>query len=114
MGVFMYLPGVDDAVVDAVKGTLDSFADRENVDGGAVIYATSIAAAVLLTSAQPEIRLDVDGAITFNVPSAIWDGRLLFAELYPDGALSATVYDAENRPCMTFDRPVDLLAWLMP
>ncbi len=58
----------------------------------AVIEAASrIAAAALDKTVEPEITVDVDGALSFDLRLA--NGLLVFAELDIGGALDASIYD---------------------
>ena len=46
---------------------------------------------LLRRTVEPEITVDVDGALSFDLRLA--NGWLLLAELDPDGALDASIYD---------------------
>ena len=56
-----------------------------------VAMAGRIVQAAAARTVQPEITVDVDGALSFDLRLA--DGLLLLAELSPDGSLDAGVYD---------------------
>ena len=58
----------------------------------AVIKAASnIAAAAIEKTIEPEITVDVDGALSFDLRLA--SGYLVFAELDIDGTLDASIYN---------------------
>ena len=56
--------------------------------------ANYIAMAALNKTVEPEITVDVDGALSFDL--RLTDGRLVLAELEPSGALDASVYDQQG------------------
>ena len=63
--------------------------------GDAVVaMATGIVQAVLERTADAEISVDVDGALSFVL--RLTDGRLVLAELNPDGAIDASKYDDDQ------------------
>ena len=93
-----YAPTVADAVQLAPQRTVHS-AVREFSDGlegvrptnATIGIASRIAEAALDKTVEPEITVDVDGALAFDLRLA--NGLLLLAELDLDGALDASVYD---------------------
>ena len=73
--------------------------------------ASRITKVALDKTLQPEIAVDVDGALSFDLRLA--DGRIVFAELEPSGQLDASVYDQNgvNVGCLRKITDVELVAW---
>ena len=59
-----------------------------------VDMATRIVTAAIERTADSEISVDVDGALSFVL--RLNDGRLVLAELNPDGVIDASRYDDEQ------------------
>ena len=59
-----------------------------------VDVARRISRAAVDSTDSPEIAVDVDGAISFDL--LLLNGNLLMAELYPDGWLDGSIYDADG------------------
>ena len=59
-----------------------------------VEIATRLVRAALDQTADSEISVDVDGALSFVL--RLNDGRLVLAELNPDGVIDASRYDDER------------------
>ena len=57
--------------------------------------ANKITSAALSMTVEPEVTLDVDGALSFDLRTG--NGHLIIAELSPDGVLDASVYDAQDK-----------------
>ena len=57
----------------------------------AVSMADRVAKAAVDKTLEPEITVDVDGALSFDLRLA--NGWLVLAELDPDGTLDASIYD---------------------
>ena len=68
------------------RGSLGQLPSREVVD-----VARRLVAEATRKTEQPEITVDVDGALSFDL--RLNNGRLMFAELAPDGTLSLSVFD---------------------
>ena len=56
--------------------------------------AAYIAKAALNKTVEPEITVDIDGALSFDL--RLTDGRLVLVELEPSGALDASVYNRQG------------------
>ena len=69
--------------------------DGRQPEPGVVETANKIAAAALSMIVGPEVSVDVDGALSFDLRTN--DGRLILAELGPDGGLDASVYDSQDK-----------------
>jgi hypothetical protein len=77
---------------------IDAFAaglEGRQAETGAVETANRIAAAALSITVEPEVSVDADGALSFDLRTR--DGRLILAELGPDGGLDASIYDAQDK-----------------
>ena len=91
--------GVTDvAAIEMAQEAVDAFA--EGLDGwqpelSVVELAVSITEAALSHTAQPEVSVDVDGALSFDLRTG--SGHLILAELSPDGDLDASVYDRQDK-----------------
>ncbi len=112
--VILNAPGADAAATGMAQEALDAFA--EGLDGRqpgleVVELAANIANAALSHIPHPEVAFDVDGALSFDLRTA--SGYLIFAELTTDGALDASVYDAQNNLTqrMPSATAVELTAW---
>ena len=57
----------------------------------AVSMAVRVAKAAVDKTVKPEVTVDVDGALSFDLRLA--NGWLVLAEMDPDGALDASIYD---------------------
>lgn len=91
--------GVTDvAAIEMAQEAVDAFAgglDGRQPEPSVVDLAVSIAEAALFHTAQPEVTLDVDGALSFDLRTG--SGHLILAELSPGGVLDASVYDRQDR-----------------
>lgn len=88
---------VDKRVETAVHHTLEAFAEGlsgERTKNLVSEMAARITKAALDKTVEPEITVDVDGALSFDLRLA--DGRLVLAELELSGALDASVYDQQG------------------
>ena len=99
----------------AVAAALEEFAagpDGKRPEERVVEMATRIANAALLKTREPEISVDVDGALSFDLE--LPGGRLLLAELEIDGSINAGVYDPPMEPVelMPNAAEVDIISWL--
>ena len=97
-----------------MHSALDAFAvglEGSRPEVAAVNMASRIAKAALDKTVEPEITVDVDGALSFDLRLA--DGRIVFAELEPSGQLDASVYDQNgvNVGCLRKITDVELVAW---
>ncbi len=77
------------ALADFAKGL-----DGEGLEDWVVNMAARIVKAALDKTVEPEVTVDVDGALSFDL--RLTDGRLVLAELEPGGALDASVYDQQG------------------
>ena len=68
--------------------------DGEQPGREAVEIANKIVAAALSMTVEPEVSVDVDGALSFDLRTV--SGNLILAELSIDGVLEASVYDQQN------------------
>ncbi|MYE41972.1 MAG: hypothetical protein F4X27_17365 [Chloroflexi bacterium] len=99
----------------AVKTALDEFAagiDGNHPDPWVVEMATRIAKAALTKTREPEISVDMDGGLSFDLE--LPSGRLLLAELGIDGSIDAGVYDPPLEPVklMPDSTEADVISWL--
>lgn len=107
-------PGADPATTAMAQEALNAFTNGLNgrqPDPAVVELAAQIANAALTHTTQPEITLDQDGALSFDLRTP--SGNLLFAELNPNGALDASIFDQQNNPLQRIPTatPADLTAW---
>ncbi len=91
----MTTPFVDSKI--ALHPVVREFA--QGVDGAqpsapVIEMATRMVAAAIERTADYEFSVDVDGALSFVL--RLNDGRLVLAELDPDGAIDASKYDDEH------------------
>ena len=64
-------------------------------DAAAIMAARAIWEAAVHHTTEPEIAVDdVDGALSFDL--RLQDGRLVLAELFPDGKLHVGTYDKDD------------------
>ena len=63
-------------------------------ESGVVNMASRIASAALEKTIEPEITVDTDGALSFDL--RLSNGLLVLAELCVDGSLDASVFDDER------------------
>ncbi len=79
-----------------IESALQEFAN--GVDGvvpnGLAVAAARQLAGAATATAFPEITVDIDGALSFDL--RLRDGSLLLAELTAEGALDASVYGGDN------------------
>lgn len=81
-----------------IKAALDEFAaglDGKQPELWVVEMASRIAEAALAKTREPEISVDVDGALSFDLRLA--SEYLLLAELEIDGSIDASVYDLQDK-----------------
>ena len=98
-----------------VKAALDDFAvgfDGKRPAPWVVEMAARIANAALARTREPEISVDVDGALSFDLE--LLGGRLLLAELEIDGNIDAGVYEPPMEPVklMPDATEADVISWL--
>ena len=112
--VTLNAPGADAAAIGMAQDALDAFA--EGLDGrlagfAAVELAAKIANAALSYTVQPEITLDVDGALSFDLRTSA--GHLILAELSLEGDLDASIYDQQDKLVrrMPSATGAELIAW---
>ena len=112
--VTLNVPSADVSATEMAQEALDAF--ENGLDGrrpGSEVMelAESVANAALSYTVQPEVTLDIDGALSFDLRTP--SGHLIFAELAPDGALDASVFDQQNNPVQRIPSatPADLIAW---
>lgn len=113
--VTLNAPGADAAATGMAQEALDAFTDGLNgtqPDPAIVEIAAQIANAALTHTTQPEITLDLDGALSFDLRTP--SGNLIFAELTPNGALDASVFDQQNNPFHRIPSAtlVELISWI--
>ena len=99
----------------AVAAALDEFAaglDGKRPEPWVVEMAARIANAALAKTREPEISVDVDSALSFDLE--LPGGRLLLAELEIDGSINAGVYDPPLEPVklMPDATEADIISWL--
>ena len=88
----------DTAAIEMAQDAVDAFAvglEGRQPEPAAVALAVSIVEAALCHTAQPEVSVDVDGALSFDLRTS--SGHLILAELSPDGGLDASVYDRQDK-----------------
>ena len=107
-------PGADAAATGMAQEALDAFTNGLNgrqPDPAVIEIAAQIANAALTHTTQPEITLDLDGALSFDLRTP--SGNLILAELTPNGALDASIFDRQNNPLQRLPSatPADLTAW---
>ena len=112
--VTLNAPGADVSATEMAQEALNAFEDGLNgrqPDTAIVEQAAQIANAALTHTTQPEITLDLDGALSFDLRTP--SGNLIFAELTPKGALDASIFDRQNNPLQRIPSvtPADLTAW---
>jgi hypothetical protein len=84
----------------SVKSQVDTETEKalavfgKGLEDWVVKMAKRIAKAALDKTVEPEITVDVDGALSFDL--RLTDGSLVLAELEPNGALDASVYDRQG------------------
>ena len=113
--VTLNAPGADAATTRMAQEAVDAFTNGLNgrqPDTAVVEIAAKIANAALTHTTQPEITLDLDGALSFDLRTP--SGNLIFAELTPKGALDASIFDRQNNPLQRLPTatPADLTARL--
>lgn len=99
-------PGADAAATEMAQEAVDAFTNGLNSrqpNTVVVEIAAQIANAALTHTTQPEITLDLDGALSFDLRTP--SGNLIFAELIPDGALDASIFDRQNNPLQRIPSP---------
>ena len=97
MGVYAMATGATQ-IEAAIKAALDEFAaglDGKRPEPRVTEMAARIANAAVANTREPEISVDVDGALSFDLE--LPGGRLLLAELEIDGRIDASLYDSEKR-----------------
>lgn len=67
-----------------------------------VAMAGRLARAAIANTVEPELAVDVDGALSFDL--RLNNGLLLLAELDLDGYFDASVYDDQNGPAVRVQR----------
>ena len=66
-----------------------------------ISLALRLCAAAISSTIEPEITVDVDGALAFDL--RLKSGLLMFAELQADGSLSLTVFDDSGERASVVD-----------
>ena len=84
------LPEDIESALREFAGGVDGVLPNDEVLAAARRLAEAAAATV-----SPEITVDIDGALSFDL--RLRDGSLLLAELSAAGALDASVYDGANK-----------------
>ena len=87
-------PAGSDMAREAIAAFAKGLAGQQP-DPSAVETANCIADAALSMTVEPEVTVDVDGDLSFDLRTK--DGRLILAELSPDGGLDASVYDRQDK-----------------
>ena len=83
---------------------------------GVIAVAARIAQAALARTVDPELSIDVDGALSLDL--RLDNGLLILAELAIDGTLDATLFDDSAKPNARIVRhlpqasPEEMLNWL--
>ena len=67
-----------------------------------VAMASRLARAAIARTVEPELAVDVDGALSFDL--RLNNGLLLLAELDLDGYFDASVYDDQKGPAVRVQR----------
>ena len=99
----------------AAKAALDEFAaglDGKQPEPWVVEMAARIANAALAKTREPDISVDdADGALSFDLELS--NDYLMMAELYIDGNIDASVYDAQKKLAqrMPSATETDMIAW---
>ena len=83
------------SVVEAQLAEFSAGLDRVRPTDRAVRIATVLCEAAVQYVENPEITVDVDGELSFDL--RLKDGRLVFAELGLDGRLDVGVYGPDNK-----------------
>ena len=86
--------GKPDATLHPAVQEFAAGVDGVRLGDAVVAMATRIVQAVLERTADAEISVDVDGALSFVL--RLTDGRLVLAELNPDGTIDASKYDDDQ------------------
>ena len=97
-----------------VKAAIAEFAvgvDGRRPEPGVVAMAARIADAALAKTREPEISVDVDGALSFDLRLA--NEYLLLAELEIDGSIDASVYDLQDKLVQRMPKatPDAIISW---
>ena len=97
-----------------IKTALDEFAagvDGKRPEPWVVEIASRIAGAALAKTREPEISVDVDGALSFDLRLA--NEYLLLAELEIDGSIDASVYDLQDKLVQRMPKatPDAIISW---
>ena len=105
-------------IENAAKAALAEFAaglDGKRPEPWVVEMAARIVNAALAKTREPDISVDdADGALSFDLELS--DGYLMMAELYIDGNIDASVYDAQKKLAhrMPSATESDIIAWFQP
>jgi len=99
----------------AMKASLEEFSVGlygKRPEPWVVEMAAQIADATLSKTREPEISVDVDGVLSFDLE--LPGGRLLLAELEIGGSINAGVYDPPLEPVklMPDATEADVISWL--
>ena len=99
----------------AVKAAVAEFAaglDGKRPEPWVVEMAARIANEALAKTREPEISVDVDGALSFDLELS--NGNLLLAELEIDGSIDAGVYGPQMEPVQRMPKATeaDIISWL--
>ena len=103
------------ATIDVALGEFACGSSAHPPDQHVLSVARRLSEAVIASTIEPEITVDVDGALAFDL--RLKSGLLMFAELQADGSLSITVFDdsgqdasvANHLPSATERQFLDLL-----
>lgn len=107
-------PDADPAATGMAQKALNAYANGLNnhrPPPAAIQQAAQLANAALTQTTQPEITLDIDGALSFDLRTP--KGHLILAELTPNGTLDASIFDQQDNPVQRPSpaTPAHLIAW---
>lgn len=83
---------IESELIDFAAGVEDEVAPSSQV----VATARRLSQVAVDNTVEPEISVDVDGALSFDL--RLKDNRLVLAELNVDGSISVRMYDPEYEP----------------
>ena len=83
---------IESELIDFAAGVEDEVAPSFQV----VATSRRLSQVAVDNTVQPEISVDVDGALSFDL--RLKDNRLVLAELNVDGSISVRMYDPEYEP----------------
>ncbi len=91
------VPAVDAAFPGIVEAEIVKFAaglEGKHPDASVVTAARRISRVAIFHTREPEIAVDVDGALSFDL--RLRDGRLVLAEIGMSGRIDVSVYGVDD------------------